>query len=398
MLQSLTQGVWFDESVRLVRLHWATRDGHQSDLPTLFLDDYTVLSEVRDLRSLVEGDHCVAPVNILHTLFGWFDRFLFELASWEVRSQSSGPRSCAPRSAPAPSARHAARRQLTLPAASECPLPAPSSQALPLRLHHHFIILDTVFDVTADGPVTKSGRPVRVAEYSDSFPNAWRRICPGFEFPRGLYRTGLRQVLANAQDVLTEPAKMHAPLLRDYVPHLLTGAAPRGLFVVQYEQWTAEDRRRIRDRARALVGAPSHPTYRIFTSNCEHFTWSVKGGDARWVSPQVGPRSLRAGPVPTHPGFCLACSFFLLLPVVGCGEGQLSIVCPREGIRLIMLGGSDARWVSPTVGPPLHHNHPQSPCGSIGPRHSHTQFNTCPHGAQPDQCEHPPTRNTARSV
>jgi hypothetical protein len=87
VLQSLTQGVWFDESVRLLRVHWATRDGDQCDLPTLFLDDYTVLSEVRDLRTLVEGDHCVAPVNILHTLFGWFDRFLFELASWEVRSQ-----------------------------------------------------------------------------------------------------------------------------------------------------------------------------------------------------------------------------------------------------------------------------------------------------------------------
>jgi hypothetical protein len=252
ILQSLTQGVWFDESVRLERVHWAT--GDQSDLPTLFLDDYTVLSEVRDLRSLVEGDHCVAPVNILHTLFGWFDRFLFELASWEVRSHSSGPqpaRHAAP--SPQPRVTQRARRcpmaRRPLDSASRParfpPHPAaralapPSPQALPLRLHHHFILLDTVSHVTADGPVTKSGRPVRVAEYSDSFPNAWRRMCPGFDFPRGLYHTGLRQVLANARAVLTEPAKMHAPLLRDYVPHLLTGGTPRGLFVVRYEQWTA---------------------------------------------------------------------------------------------------------------------------------------------------------------
>lgn len=112
-------------------------------------------------------------------------------------------------------------------------------------------------------------------------------MCPGFDFPRGLYHTGFRRVISNFCGIVTEPAKMHSPPLRDYVPHLLTGAAPRGLFVVRYEQWSAEDRRRIRDRARALVGAASQPTYRILTSNCEHFTWSVKGGDARWVSPQV---------------------------------------------------------------------------------------------------------------
>jgi len=201
VLQSLTRGVWFDESVRLERIHWAGANGEALDLPTLFVDDYTVMSEVRVLTRLVAGDHCVVSINLLHMLYAGLDRLVFELASWEVRS--------VPAASP--------KASLSLRPHTYCVL-----QALPVKLHHHFILLDSVADVTADGPVNAAGEPVRVAEYSDSFPNAWRRLCPGHEFPHGLWVTGARSLLANLGAVLTEPARMHAPLLLDYVPHLQT--------------------------------------------------------------------------------------------------------------------------------------------------------------------------------
>mgnify|MGYP003684287529 CR=1 FL=1 len=92
--RSQPRGVWCDESVRLVGFHWALRRNglgerptlkELGELPTLFVDDYTVLSEVRDLTSLVAGDHCVVGLNLLHKLFAPLDRLIFDLASWEVR-------------------------------------------------------------------------------------------------------------------------------------------------------------------------------------------------------------------------------------------------------------------------------------------------------------------------
>ena len=74
--------------------------------PMLYVDDYNVITEVPDVRTLQEGDHCVVGLNVLHNMLPWTDAVISRLTSWE---------------------------------------------ALPLRFYHHFIIIDSVAALSADG-------------------------------------------------------------------------------------------------------------------------------------------------------------------------------------------------------------------------------------------------------
>lgn len=219
-----------DESVRFVGFSFLKRMP-----PTLYVDDYTLLSECCDISKLRAGDHCVVGVNLLHRLWTWSDAAVSLLTSWEVA---------------------------------------------PLRVYHHFVVVDNVSRIAADGrPLREDDGPVRVAEFSDSLPSACRRLVADGWSPTAMWRNILR--------VLSEPAKLHLPPLSDYM--LLNG---RGVFVV-HEDRTDEQRQRTAQSALALADGPAaaQPTYRVLSSNCEHLAWNLDASSSaygmRWVSPQV---------------------------------------------------------------------------------------------------------------
>ena len=90
--------------------------------PMLYVDDYNVITEVPDVRTLQEGDHCVVGLNVLHNMLPWTDAVISRLTSWE---------------------------------------------ALPLRFYHHFIIIDSVAALSADGlPLAADGTPARIVHPS----------------------------------------------------------------------------------------------------------------------------------------------------------------------------------------------------------------------------------------
>ena len=80
-----------DDSVQIVGLHWHRRGSHHGEncklnLPTLYVDGYTVMREVTDLRTLREGDHCLVglPHAVFRTLSPSVDTLLARITSWEA--------------------------------------------------------------------------------------------------------------------------------------------------------------------------------------------------------------------------------------------------------------------------------------------------------------------------
>ena len=119
--------VFFDESVRFKGFAFITGDAMP---PTLYVDGWTVLREVSDVRQLKAGDHCVVGVNLMHTLFTWSDRLCSIFTSWGL-----------------------------------------------VPFFHHFVLIDSVDRLSSDGrPLRRDGRPCRVAEFSDTPVGAWRRV------------------------------------------------------------------------------------------------------------------------------------------------------------------------------------------------------------------------------
>ena len=65
-----------DESVKCTMI-W-----NMNKLPMLYIDDYTVLEELSDLKELRKGDHCLVPLNPIRKLLGsYFDAFVFLIGS-----------------------------------------------------------------------------------------------------------------------------------------------------------------------------------------------------------------------------------------------------------------------------------------------------------------------------
>ena len=208
--------------------------------PTLYIDDWTVLNEIH-VSKLRAGDHCIVALNILHRLWKWSDSLCSLLASWEC---------------------------------------------LPFRFYHHFVVLDDVYGLSADGrPLRADGELVRIAEFSDTPAGAYRRlVSDGFE---------LKSMLKNAKRIILSPASIHLPPLADYVSHradcIWRGQTGRGIFVVA-QKLSAEQRRRTVAAAVELASSEESPTYHVFSSNCEHLAWQLDTSSAyrgRWVSPQV---------------------------------------------------------------------------------------------------------------
>lgn len=104
-----------DESVS------ATLTATNQQLPTLYIDDYTVLDEV-DLTELRRGDHCIVGLNPVRKIFSWLDAMLMHLGSWEI-----------------------------------------------LRAYHHFILFDDVASISEEGvPLRADGAPAMICEYSNT--------------------------------------------------------------------------------------------------------------------------------------------------------------------------------------------------------------------------------------
>ena len=249
--------VFFDESVRFKGFAFITGDAMP---PTLYVDGWTVLREVSDVRQLKAGDHCVVGVNLMHTLFTWSDRLCSIFTSWGL-----------------------------------------------VPFFHHFVLIDSVDRLSSDGrPLRRDGRPCRVAEFSDTPVGAWRRVSADGYSPRALLR--------NALNVLRAPAKLHLPPLSDYCRP--SHGSGRGIFLVS-EDLSVEQRKKTVDAALSLVedfnkekrgrasnnnhassssgggggggGGPSSPVpvYRVLSANCEHLAWKLDSSSKRWMSPQV---------------------------------------------------------------------------------------------------------------
>jgi len=227
-----------DDSVRILGVQWLKRS-HTQSLPSMYVDGYTIIREVADLHSLRKGDHCLVglPHAVFRTLSPTLDMINAYATSWE---------------------------------------------AYPVASFHHFVLLDAVASVSSDGPLTEDGRPVRIAEYSDTIVNGWRRvIADGW---RGCWR--------NWCLLVAQPAKFHTPLLKEYLPHFHrasptpTSSCPGLLVVVR--NLSDEQRRETCDAAMALLEKDGEPGggYRFFTSNCEHVAFMLST-TRRWISPQV---------------------------------------------------------------------------------------------------------------
>lgn len=217
-----------DESVRISKIEWYS----EALPPTLYVDDYTVMQEVSDLRLLREGDHCMVGLNLMHKLSPMVDAFVSRINSWE---------------------------------------------AAPLRVFHHFIVLDSVEKISAEGPLRADGEPVRLAEFSETLPGAFARV-----FADGCHPIRL---LANVLALLASPARYHLAPLADYLPPSRRhGSRGNGILLVQ-QQLSAEQRKQVCDAAVALQHAPEMPAYGAMTANCEHACFLVSS--RRWVSPQV---------------------------------------------------------------------------------------------------------------
>ena len=242
-----------DESVSISKVH------RLLELPpTLYVDDYTVMREVPDLMQLREGDHCVVGLNVLHNMAPMTDAILSLLTSWE---------------------------------------------AMPLRFFHHFIMVDSVASLDADGvPLAADGTPARIAEFSDTFPNGIRRVFAGG--PEG-FTLWPPAVLRNSMAVIRSPARYHIPPLASYLPpSRRNGKRGNGIYLVQPDTpLSPEQRRATRETALSLSEATVMPDYGVFTANCEHAAFMTCAQTRRWVSPQIA-----------HYLWCL---FRLMLQLVG---------------------------------------------------------------------------------
>ena len=131
MFQDEKKHKWvpLDESVKCTMI-W-----NMNKLPMLYIDDYTVLEEISDLKELRKGDHCLVPLNPIRKLLGsYFDAFVFLTGSLGILKLY----------------------------ASSC-----RSYLLTQQLqqhnnrYHHFIVMSDVDRLDDKGvPLDKNGRPV----------------------------------------------------------------------------------------------------------------------------------------------------------------------------------------------------------------------------------------------
>jgi len=226
----LIMAAWqFDESICLSRLHW-----HDGMPPTLYLDDYTVLREVCDLCDLRCGDRCIVGLNVLRKLSARCDWLCLRLTSWEM---------------------------------------------LPMRLYHHFVLVDDVHAIDPRaGPVNEHGAPVRIAEYSDTAAGAWRRLTANGH--------GVRELCSALLDIVRHPARFRLLELHDYVAPSASGSGAPGLFVV-CEERTTEQRVQAAEAALAFARDADQPGYSLIRHNCEHAANMFTSNSKRCVSPQV---------------------------------------------------------------------------------------------------------------
>jgi hypothetical protein len=138
-----------DESVRFRGVRW-----YRGELPRMYVDGYTVVSEVQDLTKLREGDHVM--VSFPHALLRGISPSVDACCAWFT-----------------------------------------SWDALAIPCFHHFIVLGDVEKLGEAGPLGADGKVVRVAEYSDTIRGAFRRVTAEGYHPRAL--------AANAAKVLDNP-------------------------------------------------------------------------------------------------------------------------------------------------------------------------------------------------
>ena len=132
MFQDEKKHKWvpLDESVKCTMI-W-----NMNKLPMLYIDDYTVLEEISDLKELRKGDHCLVPLNPIRKLLGsYFDAFVFLTGSLGIL-------------------------KLYVPSSHHSHLVPPTTTTQTNR-YHHFIVMSDVDRLDDKGvPLDKKGRPV----------------------------------------------------------------------------------------------------------------------------------------------------------------------------------------------------------------------------------------------
>lgn len=208
----------------LRKAQWRTDASVTSALPPrMYVDQRTIIREVTSVLELRKGDHCMITLNMLRCLSPRVDYLVSLLGSFDL-----------------------------------------------CKFYHHFVILDDVASVDANGiPVTEAGELVAIMEYANTVPEAVEQVRVGSDgHVIGFFRCFFQ--------LLGELAKCHRVALADYgdMPHI---------FRVE-ENLTQEDRDRIVFEAERML--KNHPKYNPFLRNCEHAT-NLVTSRAEFTSPMV---------------------------------------------------------------------------------------------------------------
>uniref|UniRef100_A0A0G4G0H3 LRAT domain-containing protein n=1 Tax=Chromera velia CCMP2878 TaxID=1169474 RepID=A0A0G4G0H3_9ALVE len=220
--------IHLDESVNA-----KLRIRRRRNLPTLYVDDYTIMQRVSCYRELKRGDHLMFGLNPIRKIHPFIDAFVFFLADWEI-----------------------------------------------LRLYHHCIMLDDVESVSEEGlALNAEGKPARIAEYSNTPTEAtmlllkfgpWvfiNNLAPFFVLPladyiKGNTPIGIFKVLGElSEEERDETVREALELTQHFDEH--------GKIVSECPE-----------KRKSL-------SYQLFFNNCEHAAFKLSRHTRREVSPQV---------------------------------------------------------------------------------------------------------------
>ena len=216
------------------RLEWLREDEGGLERSTtgplsIYIDGETIVEEIRDLKVLRKGDHCLVGLNAARRMSPWFDWICWRLAQWDV-----------------------------------------------LRLYHHFVMVDDVAAINKEGslPLAANGEPAMLCEFSNTPARAarifWHQTC----------NMKLLEGMGSATWLLMAPFQKLP--LGDYT----STAGIKGIFRVrQNPPLTDEQREMICADAEKLLH--SYGPYNLLWRNCESAAFALSPHSRRWVSPEV---------------------------------------------------------------------------------------------------------------
>jgi len=223
-------------------------DGDSKVLPkTLYIDDRTVLEEVRDITALRKGDHCIVGLNALRKMHWVFDWLSWWLSKWGM-----------------------------------------------LRVYHHFLMMDDVASVelkcgcsycikidTPGSPIEPLQKCINIQGPVPIAPNGtYAMICEYSNTP-----ARASSILFNrgpSIDCWKQMAPFQKLPLADYVHD----SGTEGIFrVVRDQPLTTLELQQIMLQCEKLMN--SYEPYNFFWRNCESVCFALNPKANKWITPEV---------------------------------------------------------------------------------------------------------------